>query len=367
MTIEDLALYFTKGLGSRGAAHLVDHFGSAERIYEASLSELINDAGLRPEIAERIVAHEGMREAEQEIKYCQRHDIRIIAATDEDYPEALRATIDRPHILFVMGNVEALGKQCLAMVGTREITPSGIHSANILIKDLSEEVANLCIVSGLAYGADSACHRAALANGITTVAIIPSNLPKITPAAHSQLAGEIIKAGGAIVSELSSQTRNNGSHFISRNRIIAGMSLATLVVESPAEGGSLSTADIADSYSRTVLALPGRITDTNAFGTNNLIRSGKARLVLTANDIIEDAGLQRTEHSATPTEENKPSIALSDEEQRVINSFKEGAILDWSELLASTQMSMGELAMIMMELELKGAIRTLPGKRYEVI
>ena len=145
------------------------------------------------------------------------------------------------------------------------------------------------------------------------------------------------------------------------------MSLATLVVESPAEGGSLSTADIADSYSRTVLALPGRITDTNAFGTNNLIRSGKARLVLTANDIIEDAGLQRAKHSATPTEENKPSIALSDEEQRVINSFKEGAILDWSELLASTQMSMGELAMIMMELELKGAIRTLPGKRYEVI
>ena len=367
MTIEDLALYFTKGLGSRGAAHLVDYFGSAERIYEASRRELVEGAGLRVEIADRILAHEGMREAEQEIKYCQKHDIRIIAATDDDYPEALRATVDRPHILFIMGNVEALRKQCLAMVGTREISPSGIHSANILIKDLGDQVADLCIVSGLAYGADSACHRAALANGITTVAIIPSNLPSITPAAHAQLASEIIKAGGAIVSELSSQTRNNGSHFISRNRIIAGMSLATLVVESPAEGGSLKTADIADSYSRTLLALPGRITDTNSFGTNNLIRSGKARLVLTANDIIEDVGLQRTEQCVTQIEENQPKIVLTDEEQRVINAFKEGAILDWSELLAATQMSMGELAMTMMELELKGAIRTLPGKRYEVI
>ena len=145
------------------------------------------------------------------------------------------------------------------------------------------------------------------------------------------------------------------------------MSLATLVVESPAEGGSLSTADIADSYSRTVLALPGRITDSNSFGTNNLIRSGKARLVLTANDIIEDAGLERKSHNDIQTEEIKPNIALTADEQKVIDSFKEGAILDWSELLASTQMSMGELAMTMMELELKGAIRTLPGKRYEVI
>ena len=367
MTIEDLALYFTKGLGSRGAAHLVDHFGSAERIYEASRSELINGAGLRVEIADRILAHEGMREAEQEIKYCQKHDIRIIAATDDDYPEALRATADRPHILFIMGNVEALRKQCLAMVGTREISPSGIHSANILIKDLGDQVADLCIVSGLAYGADSACHRAALANGITTVAIIPSNLPSITPAAHAQLASEIIKAGGAIVSELSSQTRNNGSHFISRNRIIAGMSLATLVVESPAEGGSLKTADIADSYSRTVLALPGRITDTNSFGTNNLIRSGKARLVLTADDIIEDAGLQRSTKGQITTTDNKEEVALTESERKIIDAFKQSSILDWSELLASTGLSMGELAMVMMDLEFKGAIRTLPGKRYEVI
>ena len=367
MTIEDLALYFTKGIGSRGAAHLVEHFETAERLFSASKEELTYGAGLRSELAERILAGEGMREAEREIKYCQKHDIRIISATDEEYPEPLRATIDRPHILFVLGEVSALSKQTLAMVGTREISPSGIHSANILIKDLSEEVADLCIVSGLAYGADSACHRAALANGVTTVAIIPSTLPSITPTSHEQLAKEIIKAGGAIVSELSSQTRNNGSHFISRNRIIAGMSLATLVVESPAKGGSLSTADIADSYSRTVLALPGRITDTNSFGTNNLIRSGKARLVLTADDIIEDAGLKRSTKEQTTTTDNKEEIALTESERKIIDAFKQSSILDWSELLASTGLSMGELAMVMMDLEFKGAIRTLPGKRYEVI
>ncbi len=367
MTIEDLALYFTKGIGSRGAAHLIEYFGSAEALFGASRSELKEGAGLREELAERILSGEGMQAAEREIKYCQRHDIRLLAATDKEYPETLRATVDRPHILFVQGEVSVLSKQTLAMVGTREISPSGIHTANILINDLAKSVDDLCIVSGLAYGADSACHRAALANGVATVAIVPSTLPNITPTSHEQLAKEIIKAGGAIISELSSQTRNNGTHFISRNRIIAGMSLGTLVVESPAEGGSLATADIADSYSRTLMALPGRITDTNSFGTNNLIRSGKARLVLTADDIIEDVGLRRKSDDNAPAQSSKPDVELSAQEQRVLEAFKEGTTLDWSELLASTGFTMGELAMVMMDLELKGAIRTLPGKRYEAI
>lgn len=367
MRIEDLALYFTRGIGSRGAAHLIEYFGSAECIYQATRSELVNGAGLREQLAERILSREGMANAELEIKYCQRHDIRIISATDEDYPTPLFETSDRPHILFVQGNVEALHKQCLAMVGTREISPSGIHVSNQLISALADEVDNLCIVSGLAYGADSACHRAAIANNVCTIAVVPCTLPNVTPASHEPLAREIIKAGGAILSELSSQTRNNGSHFISRNRIIAGLALATLVVESPATGGSLTTADIADSYGRTVMALPGRITDTNSFGTNNLIRTGKARLVLTSEDIIEDSGLRRKQHNETCVESNTATIELTEQETIVVDAFREGAILDWSEMLALTGLTMGELSMVVMELELKGVLRTLPGKRYEVI
>ena len=367
MTIEDLALYFTKGIGSRGAAHLIDYFGSAERLYAASRSEISEGAGLRDELAERILQKEGFREAEREIEYCRKNNICIISATDIDYPEPLRETIDRPHILFVQGNVEALHKQNIAMVGTREVSPSGIHISNMIVESLAKEVDNLCIVSGLAYGTDSACHRAALANNVCTVAVTPSALPNIVPTAHLTLAREIIKAGGAIVSELSSQSRNNGSHFISRNRIIAGLSLGTIVVESPASGGSLSTADIADSYGRTVMAIPGRLTDTSSFGTNNLIRSGKARLVLTADDIIEDVGLSRRSEGKHQESSESPNVELSDSEQRVVDAFREQGILDWSELLDSTQLSMGELSMVIMDLEFKGLVRALPGKRYEVI
>lgn len=367
MTIEDLALYFTKGIGSRGAAHLIEYFSSAERLYHASREELSEGAGLRGELAERIIAKEGYREAEREIEYCRKNNIYIISATDDDYPVPLRETADRPHILFVQGEVEALHKQCVAMVGTREVSPSGIHISNLLVESLAKEVDDLCIVSGLAYGTDSACHRAALANNVCTVAVTPSTLPNIVPTPHEALAREIIKAGGAIVSELSSQSRNNGAHFISRNRIIAGMSLGTIIVESPATGGSLSTADIADSYGRTVMAIPGRLTDANSFGTNNLIRSGKARLVLTADDIIEDVGLRRKSISEETAEDNTHKSELSDHEQRVIDAFRGQGILDWSELLESTQLTMGELSMVIMGLEFKGLVRALPGKRYEAI
>lgn len=367
MTIEDLALYFTKGIGSRGAAHLVDYFGSAEHLYEVSRDELMSGAGLRSDLAERIISKEGFREAEREIKYCQKNSICILSATDEDYPEPLFETSDRPHILFVEGNVGALRRQTLSMVGTREVSPSGIYICNQLIEVLAQDVDDLCIVSGLAYGTDSACHRAALANGICTVAVVPSTLPNIVPTAHETLAREILKAGGAIVSELSSQTRNNGAHFISRNRIIAGLSMGTVIIESPAEGGSLSTASIADSYSRTVLAVPGRITDSTSFGTNNLIRSGKARLVLTANDIIEDVGLRRRSNPPTNNDIQQSDIELSESERRVLDAMHGQIVVEWSELLDTTGLSMGELSMVVMDLEFKGVIRALPGKRYEVI
>lgn len=366
MTLEDLALIFVRGIGSRGAAHLVDHFGSAEEVYAASRAALIDDAKLRPELAERILAGEGMREAKSEVEYCRRHDIRIIAATDTEYPTPLRETSDRPHVLFVRGNVEALSMRTLSMVGTREVSPSGIHVADKLIGDLAESIDDLCIVSGLAYGVDGACHRAALSHGATTVAIVASILPEVTPTPHRALAEDIVRSGGAIVSELHSETKQNGNLFLARNRIIAGMSTGIVVVESPATGGALSTAEMADSYGRTVMAVPGRITDGTSFGTNNLIRCGKARLILTAQDIIDDLGWKPT--AKHPTREVEPEDDdLTPNERLILSAFDSATTLDHAAMLAATGLSIGELAMEMMELELKGRIRALPGKRYEKV
>ena len=368
MTIEDLALLFTRGIGSRTATALIDHFGSAERLFAASLSEIKGSIGLREELAQRIKSGEGMAHAEREVEYCRKHDIRIISSTDEEYPEALREISDRPHVLFIQGDVQTLKMRMLSVIGTRDASPAGVYNCQLLISSLAEKVDDLCIVSGLAYGIDAAAHRAALAAGIKTIAVVPSILPSITPASHRTLANEILRSGGAIISELHSQTHQNGSFYISRNRIIAGLSEGTVVIESPAAGGSLSTADVADSYARVVMATPGRMTDSNSFGSNNLIRTGKARLVLTAEDIIEDLGWSVTKRAEQPQEDIRIDIsALSHPEQRIVEAFNESSEVDWESLISNSGLSLGELSMAMMDLEIKGIIRALPGTRYELI
>ena len=368
MTIEDLALLFTRGVGSRTATALIDYFGTAERLYSANLDEIKESIGLREDIAKRIVTAEGMRSAEREVEYCRKHDIRIISATDEEYPEGLRLISDRPHVLFVQGNVDALSMRTLSVVGTREATPAGIHNTQLLISSLADEVDDLCIVSGLAYGIDAAAHRAALASNVKTIAVLPSVLPGVAPASHITLANEILRSGGALVSELHSQTHQNGSFFISRNRIIAAISAGLVVVESPASGGSLATAEMADSYGRVVMAVPGRMTDSNSFGSNNLIRSGKARMILTSKDITEDLGWMTTNKEADTEEQYAIDYSsLSPSEQRIVAALQQSSQVDWESLIRSSGMSLGELSMAVMDLELKGIIRTLPGKRYELV
>ena len=365
MTIEDFALLFTRGIGSRGAAHLIDYFGSAEALFGASRAELIEGAGLRSELAERILAREGMSLAEREIKYCRKHNIRALAATDEEYPSLLRDTPDRPHVLFVCGDVAALAGSMLSVVGTRAMTPHGQHITTSLVGDLATMVDDLVVVSGLAYGVDAAAHRAALAHGVRTIAVVANALPDVTPAAHRSLADDILRNGGAIVSELHSATRQNGTLFLARNRIIAALSAATLVAESPASGGSLATADIADSYHRVVLALPGRASDSASFGSNNLIRTGKARLVLTAADVLEDVGWQCSVPTQSCTESE--TLQLTDAQSRIYDIISSEQTIDMDTLLARSSMSFGELSMVIMELELKGVIRCLAGRKYEKI
>lgn len=367
MLLDDLALLFVPGLGSLTAARLVDAVGSARQILTSPLHRLVGEYGLRESVARSIVSGECYKLAEREVDYCRKHDIEIIPVDDERYPEPLREALDRPHVLFVRGSVEALSMRTLSMVGTREMSPSGQHVVDRLIAELGAKVPDLCIVSGLAYGVDAACHRAALAHDVTTVAVVANVLPDVQPAPHRALAEDILRRGGAIVSELHSQTKQNGRQFIARNRIIAAMSMGTLVVESPASGGSLVTADMADGYHRTVMALPGRITDANSFGTNNLIRSGKARLVLTAEDIIEDMDWNVANISpwgGGDTSDDRLE-GLTAEQMRCLESLGGAVSMDVSQILAATGLTIGELTMALIELEMRDLVRQLPGQRYE--
>ena len=192
-------------------------------------------------------------------------------------------------MIYVRGSVEALSARCVSVVGTREATPYGQTACNRIVEGLAERVPGLCIVSGLAFGIDVAAHRAALAAGVPTVAVLANPLPGVTPAQHTAVARDILAHGGALVTELHSQSKQNGNFYLARNRIIAGLSAGCIVVESPDSGGSLFTAHCADAYDRTVMAVPGRVTGPGmSSGTNHLIRNRKAQLVLTADDVVRE-------------------------------------------------------------------------------
>lgn len=364
MPLKDIALTFVPQLGLRGAAYLINYFGSAEAVYAASREELVEGAMLREEVARNILSQCGMREAEREMLYCQRNGVTPIAASSPLYPRLLRETEDFPVVLYVCGNVEALNSRMVSFVGTRKMSSYGQLMCDRLVSELKEAVPDVTIVSGLAYGVDGACHRAAIACGATTVGVLANPLPNIAPSAHERMAAEFISRGGAIVSELSSQTKQNGRFFIPRNRIIAGISAGTVVVESPEAGGSLSTAAFADGYNRTVMAVPGRVTDGNSRGCNLLIRNRKAQIVLSgqdiANELMWDLGLDSV---AEPPREPLP---LTDAESSLLAYFdSEPITIDV--LQQRSALAMGELSLTLMNLELSGAIRPLPGKRYEKI
>ncbi len=354
----------TPGLGVKGCVHLLETFGSARNVFAATEAELIGQAELRPALARTLREKRSFEAAEKEMRHCRRHGITALASTDGDYPPLLREIPDYPHVIYVQGNAAALTKTTLSMVGTRGRTSYGERMARELVAGLAERVPALCIVSGLAFGVDGDCHRAALASGAATVAVLANALPGVTPATHGQLAREILASGGALVTELHSATRQNGSFFLARNRIIAALSGGTIVVESGATGGSLVTAQYADGYNRTVMAVPGRATDSMSAGTNMLIRNRKAQLILRADDVIREMGWDLG-HEAVAAPPARPPLELTRDERGLLGCFRSDDPLGVEELAALCGLGSGEIASLLVCLELAGAVRQLPGNRYE--
>lgn len=362
MTIEDIALQMTPGIGVKGAAHLLETFGDARSIFAASADELVQRAEIRPDLAREILRRQGFAPAEREMTYCRRNHIEIIASTDPDYPPLLRETPDFPAVLYVMGERRVLSQRCLTIVGTRQATPYGQTMCNRLIDGLAERVPRLCIVSGLAFGIDVAAHRAALAAKVPTVAVLANALPGVSPAQHAGVARDILAEGGALVTELHSQSKQKGNFYLARNRILAGLSAGCIVVESPDSGGSLFTAHCADSINRTVMAVPGRATDRSSAGTNHLIRNRKAQLVLSADDVIRELMWDLGEDPAT-FRPSAPTPELTAGETQLLGHFTDDPVA-LETLAARSGLDPGELAALLVGLELSGAIRQLPGNRY---
>ncbi len=371
MDIFDILLSATPQLTPTTQALMIRKFGSAQRLFAASREELISKGGLNQLGVEAVMGQERIDEATQELIYCESNGIKPIASTDAEYPDLLRITHDPPHVIYTMGDASILNKNLISVVGARKITTYGEMSCAKIIEQLAERIKDLVIVSGLAYGVDAAAHRAAIDVGVPTIAVVANHLPKVTPAGNTNLARAIIDEGGAIVTEMRSTMRSFRSSFIPRNRIIAGLSSATLIIESGIKGGSKATAEMASREGRIVGALPGRILDEMSMGCNDLIVRKVAEPITSGDDLINlldwgDRCRVTGEAAAVKAHSKREDLlsSLNENQRGLLGCFRSDEPLHISQLADLSLMGVGELVGLLIELELYGAVRALPGSRY---
>ncbi len=366
-----LALTYVEGLGVRGAHRLIEHFRSPQAVYAASLTEL-ESCGIPAPVAQAIFAQVGLKEAEKEVGAARKAECCLLAYDGEDYPPLLRQIADPPLVLYVRGDVKVLAQHSLAVVGTRKPSAYGSQVAHRLAADLAAR--QLVIVSGMARGIDSCAHRGALeAKGGRTVAVQGRGMDAIYPSENRKLAEKIVE-NGAIISEFPLGTGPTPENFPIRNRIISGLSLGVLVVEAAEYSGSLITARLALEQNREVFAVPGNITTAQSFGPNHLIKQG-AKLVDQWVDVMEEfpAEIRRQLVPAVEASDNAaaasdaPSLfeqSLTADQKNVFEVLRidEATFID--SIFGSVAMPPARVLQALLELEMSGLIRQLPGKNF---
>jgi DNA processing protein len=369
---EWIALNMTPGVGPRAAARLLERFGSAEGVYGALRSEL-ERLRLRPEAVESIALRDRHEEAARELERVRALEgADLLVLDDGAYPQLLREIADPPITLYVRGRwAECLEAPCLGVVGSRRCSTYGQNVASMLSRDLASR--GVTIVSGLARGIDAAAHRGALEAGGRTVAVLGTGLDEIYPRDHRKLAEEILERGGALVTQFPLGTPPVAENFPYRNRIISGLSLGVLVVEAAENSGSLITARLAMEQNREVFAVPGNVTSRNSFGTNYLIKSAGAKLVQQWQDVAAEfppdlaarmlppetkgAGAGRPQKAPEPPD-------LSDDERTLLALLSPDEPAHIDALAEKSGLAVSELAGLLLNLEMRDAVRQLPGRSY---
>lgn len=361
--LEAIALQLTPGIGPKGAVHLLEVFGDARGVFAASYEELVGRAELQEAPARALSRRVAFAAAERELKHCRRSGFVPVASTDADYPPLLREIPDHPPVLYVLGDPALLRRRTLAVVGTRRPTSYGAELCRRLVCDLAERVPALAVVSGTADGIDLAAHRAALEAGIGSAALSPMALPTVTPACHTALVRQIVERGGVLATELPSTLPQKGVFYVPRNRLIAGIAAGCLVVESPVHGGALHTARFADSYHRTVMAVPGRPSDENSGGTNHLLRTRLAQAVCTADDVIEALQWDLGEDPAR-LRKRMPPPPLTGDEAALLACFGAEEVLTVDRLCERSGLPAGRVAALVSMLEIEGCLESGDGERF---
>ncbi len=357
-----IALNYTKGVGPVLARNLISYVGSAKSVFTSSIARLQKVPGVGLSLAKEITQKRAFLLAEKELLFIEKNNLKAITYNDKEYPKRLSYCIDGPLILYKKGIANLNAPKVLSIVGTRRATRYGRDFLARFFQELSD--CEIQIVSGLAYGIDAEAHKKSIEHGFNTIGVVAHGLDKIYPEQHTKLASKMLKSGGAILSEYGSQEAMLPSNFPMRNRIIAGLADAVLIVETKTKGGAMITANIANSYNRDVFALPGKYKDTYSIGCNNLIQTHRAHLIQSAEDLIEQMSWGKKREKPRKKKQLELALHLNEHEQNVVNALQQAEDLAFDELLGKVALSSGELSNVLLELEFKNIIQPMPGNRF---
>lgn len=356
-----IALSLIDGMGPVTVNRLLGAFDSAEKVFQATPSDLRAVHGVHKAVAKQILSRSTVARAEEESRFAEDNQIEVLLVSDDDYPYRLKQCPDAPAILYIKGNFNWNQRRVLSIVGTRNATTEGKEICRQIIEELSQE--NILVVSGMAYGIDICAHRAAVQADIPTAAVFAHGLDLIYPSTHRKTAEEMLSNGGW-VSEFESLTRLDKNFFPRRNRIVAGLCDGVLVVESDRKGGSLITTDIANSYSREVMAVPGKPTDARSAGCNWLIKTSRAALVETGADIVKLMNWEPTPKATAVQLNVFPT--LSENELSLARCLQQSGPVTIDSLADIAGKPMREISHLLLNLEMEGVVKALPGKRYRL-
>lgn len=356
-----LALTLIENIGPVTARKLITHLGSAEQVFKEKFKNLILIEGIGNILAKSIMEADVFKRAEQELAFIEKNSIQTYFFQEEKYPVRLKQCWDSPILLFAKGTMDLNPEKVVSIVGTRKASKEGKKFTEKLISGLKNH--NVTIISGLAYGIDITAHRCAYENNLQTIGVLAHGLDTVYPSVHKKDAKMFAENGG-VLSDFPSGTKPDRERFPSRNRIVAGLSDATIVIESKYKGGSIITADIAGSYNRDVFAVPGAPGNEKSEGCNRLIKTNKAALVDSVEDIEYLLGWDKK--SSVKAVQQKLFLDLNEKEQGITEKLNNSGTLSIDELSLSVRMPVSELSMHLLNLEISGVIESLPGKKYRM-
>ena len=357
-----IALTFIPSVGDIIAKSLLSYCGSPEKVFSTPKSKLLKIPDVGEKTAAAILNKSFFDRVDEEIKFIEKYNIQSLFFTDENYPKRLRECSDSPIMLYYKGNADLNLSKIISIVGTRNATEYGKYFIKKIIEDLANQ--NVLIISGLAYGIDTHVHKSSVEWNLKTVGVLGHGLHTIYPNQNKSLAKQMLINGG-LLTEFSSQHTVLPSNFPRRNRIVAGMCDALVVVESALKGGAIITANIANSYNKDVFALPGNYDSKYSVGCNFLIKTHKASIIESATDLLNIMGWNSSK--AISKKQRELFIQLTPIESNLVACLKDSEPLSIDVLINKNKSSIGEIASALLELEFKGVVQSLPGKRYKLV